>query len=168
MIPWHAETAADRERERQAARALARAWGCELIACPRNAGYDYTAQRDGQVVGVVEIKTRLNRAPSDFGGWLLLDDHKAEALLRAAAKYQPNCAPIFAWCFPLVVHWLDVRHLRSNGSGLELRGRSDRDGPEPLWAWRVHLSSTRRLVLRTFTRHALADQIERLYPREDG
>lgn len=140
-------TEADAARERLIADALGRAWSCDLVAAPEFSRFDFTAERDGEPVGVVEIKSRLNRGPHDHGGLLLLNDDKREALL-AAGHGGPA---IFAWAFPAVVHWLDVRHLPASAR-LDHRGRPDfRDARGSRPAWRIPVAETTRVLLSTLT-----------------
>ena len=119
------ETDADRERETAAAAALGEAWRCEMIAAPPLAGFDYIASRGGVLVAAVEIKNRLNRAPADHGGTLLMDVRKRDSI-NAAAAALGDCAAVLAWRFPREVRWIDTRPLADRPAAI--RGRTDRDG----------------------------------------
>jgi len=133
----------DRARAREVADALERAWGCELVATPPRSRFDFTAIRDGEPVGVIEVKVRYNRGPHDFGGAVLLNDDKRAALLEAA----DSGAAIYAACYPPVVHWLDVRDLPP-AARLEHLGRPDwRDERGARPCWRIPVSCTGRLFV---------------------
>jgi hypothetical protein len=132
----------DREREAQIAATLAAAWKCKLVAAPPRSRFDYTAERDGQPTGVVEIKCRLNRGPDDYGGWVLLNEDKREALLEATEG-----PAIHVWCFPPVAYWIDARSLPSSAR-LITAGRPDwRDTRDARPAWRINIADTRRVLL---------------------
>jgi hypothetical protein len=105
---------------------------------------DYLAVRDGAVTAVVEIKSRLNREPSDYGATLFVNVHKLESL-KAAAEFHGAKAAIFAWHFPGEIRWIDVSRLE--GRTPERRGREDRDGLDIRPAVRVALSETGRVLL---------------------
>jgi hypothetical protein len=143
MTVYH-ERASDRAREREVADALARAWSCELVAEPPRSRFDFTAYRDGEPVGVIEVKCRFNRGPYDNGGTLLMNDDKRAALLEAA---NGDRAAIFVVCFPPVAHWLDVRELPPSAR-LEVLGRPDwRDTRGARPTWRIRVADTRRLFV---------------------
>lgn len=128
------ETEADRAREAAVAAALSLAWDCTMVPAARLAGYDYLAVR-GTDRAVVEIKSRLNRAPEDFGGVLFLNLHKRASLLAARPA---GAAAVFAWHFPGRVLWVDVVNAPWP---VEARGRTDRDGLDVRACYRVPLSA---------------------------
>jgi hypothetical protein len=136
------ETGQDRARERGVAGRLARAWGCTLVAAAPLAGYDYVARRGTVVAAVVEIKSRLNRSPDDYGGFLFLNVHKRDSLVDAARALGCRAA-IFVWHFGEPVYWIDV--LTMPGFPVERRGRGDRDGLDVRDAYRIHLTQLQPL-----------------------
>ena len=136
------ETGEDRGRERSVARRLAQAWQCTLRAAPPFAGFDYVARRDGADQAVIEIKSRLNRTPDDYGGILFLNVHKRESLIVAAQSLHCPSA-IFVWHFGEPAYWLDVMHPLD--APIERRGRADRDGLDVRDVYRIRLTQTRPL-----------------------
>jgi hypothetical protein len=136
------ETEADRAREHAAAAALADRWHCEMIGAPPLAGFDYLASRGGVLVAVVEIKNRLNRAPADHGGTLLMDVRKRDSI-NAAAAALGGCVPVLAWRFAREVRWIDTRTLADRPA--VIRGRTDRDGLDQHPAILIRLAETRRV-----------------------
>lgn len=139
------ETDADRAREHAAAAALADVWRCEMIGAPPLAGFDYLASRRGVISAAVEIKTRPNRSPEDFGGTLLLDRRKRDSLAAAAAALG-EVAAVFAWVFAREVRWIDTRHIADRPA--VIRGRTDRGDPlDQTPAILIRLAETRRALI---------------------
>lgn len=150
--------AADREREQVVAAALGREWNCTMLATPPFCRYDFTAYRDGERVGIVELRSQLSRTTADYGGCVFADDGKVRALRRIAARLAVSAA-VYAWHFPLVVHWLDVTGDLPLSAVLVRTGRTDRVPPEVRDTWRIPLSDTAAVALPTFTQAAIARRI---------
>jgi hypothetical protein len=76
---------ADVAREDACADELAALWGCTVHRFPPLTAVDYYAERDGRVVGVIEIKTHPH--PSTLHSRCYIDAHKLLALDLAALSF---------------------------------------------------------------------------------
>jgi hypothetical protein len=122
------KTAADEEAEAHVARLVEAAWGCRLNSYGLLAAIDWWAERDGRIVGVLELKARSH--PSDRYPTVFLNHRKYTALRRS--ELDTGVPSIFVVRFTdrvlfAFVRDIDARNLRIGGTREQVKSRNDRE-----------------------------------------
>ena len=116
------ETPEDRNRERGVADRLALAWGVEMVQMPEHTWYDFSAIKDGVIMGYVEIKTRRN-AHDDFETYMI-SSLKVQKGLMAVQTLGVKFILAVQWEDKL--RWLDVANSEFY---LQVGGTTKRNDP---------------------------------------
>lgn len=116
------ETDTHRKHEREAAQAIAKRIGCNLIKTPRKYCVDYTVTKKKHVVGFIEIK--FKNMPISESNPLKISMHKVLEILKIASTTGLKCKIHFV----LVDAKIDVEITEESvrEMGVEVWGRHDR------------------------------------------
>lgn len=98
------QSAADREREAEAAAIIEAAWGCKVVHFGMLSPIDWFAERHGRVVGLLELKCR--RHSSDKFPTIFLNVRKWLALQLGSVGM--GCPSIFVARFTDEMRWISV------------------------------------------------------------
>lgn len=126
------ESELDRKNETEVATALERAWGCTVRKLKTACELDYSVERDGRVVAVMEIKCRNYSFEKieRFGG-LMLSAHKWQAAKRWRETH--NIAFILALGLPDGIYRMSIASDPwPTDLDLVTTGRTDRDDPQDI------------------------------------
>jgi hypothetical protein len=119
------ETAQDRANEEEIATLLAERYNAKAIKAKRLYGLDWFFERDGYVVGMVEIKVR-NYASTDFNTYMISADKIARIRMLSSVSGIPSF---------LFVAWTDTVgyiNLADTPDYTAIGGRRDRGDPQDI------------------------------------
>lgn len=113
-------TARDEANEDEVARILSQRWDCFFIKIGRSARVDWLVQRDGELVGVAELKVRA-RDSAAFQT-VFLNVAKYEALTETAKGL--GCEAMFVVKFNDCICWIKIEDI--DETQVKVKGRTDR------------------------------------------
>lgn len=136
------KTEADEQSEHSVAAKISQQWDCELHSFGRLSAIDWYAERDGRLVGLLELKTRSH--PTDRYSTVYLNVRKFLALQLGSIGLGIPSLFVVSWTDS--IRWIEIASIDARGStkiGGCLRIVKSRSDVEPVIE--VPLSSMKEL-----------------------